>query len=109
VSSVIFSNRSQAYTASPDNPAAEGIILREVLVPSSQVKLSTNEIDKDIVVFDCGNSHTPPIHPLKGMKWRSIKVQDLYDDNKVNGDMGLTFPRIDGALLFIHFATIHGP
>jgi hypothetical protein len=35
------------------------------------------------------------------MKWRSIKVHDLYIDGNVNGDMGLTFARIDGALPFI--------
>jgi hypothetical protein len=59
------------------------------------------QIDKDIIVFDGGNIHTPHVHSPEGMKWHSIKVQDLYVDNKVNGDMGLTFPHIDGEFLFI--------
>jgi hypothetical protein len=76
-------------------------ILQEVVVPISQVKLLMNKIEKDIIVFDGGNIHTPPIHPPEGMRWWSIKVQDLYVDNKVNSDMGSTLPYIDGALLFI--------
>jgi hypothetical protein len=61
-----------------------------------------NEINKNIIVFDSGNIHTPPIRPPDGIKWHSIILHDLYFDDEVNGDMGLTFPRIDGALPFIH-------
>jgi hypothetical protein len=75
--------------------------LQEIVVPISQVKLSTNKIDKNIIVFDGGNIHTPPLRPKDGKKWCSIKVHDLYINNEVNGDMGLTFPHIDGALPFI--------
>ncbi len=71
-------------------------------MPISQVKLSTNKIDKDIIVFDGGNIHTPPICPPDVMKWRSNSVHDLYVDNEVNGDMGLIFSCVDGTLWFIH-------
>ncbi len=76
-------------------------ILWEVVVPISQVKLSMNNIDKDIIVFDGGYINTPPIRPPDGMNCCSIQVHDLYIVDEVNGDMGLTFPRINGALPFI--------
>jgi hypothetical protein len=60
-----------------------------------------NNIDKDIIVFDGGYINTPPIRPPDGMNCCSIQVHDLYIVDEVNGDMGLTFPRINGALPFI--------
>jgi hypothetical protein len=42
-------------------------LLQESVVPLSQVKISINEIDSEIIVFDGGNEITPPIRPPDGI------------------------------------------
>ncbi len=44
---------------------------------------------------------SPPIIPPDGIRWRSILVQDLHIEDKIRGDIGLSFPRIDGTSPFI--------
>jgi hypothetical protein len=44
---------------------------------------------------------TPPIQPPDGIRWRSIPVQDLHVEDELSGDIGLSFPRIDGTSPFI--------
>jgi hypothetical protein len=42
-----------------------------------------------------------PICPPHGIWWCSIPVQDLHIEDKLCGDIGLSFPRIDGTSPFI--------
>mgnify|MGYP006146831185 FL=1 len=76
-------------------------LLREIVVPPHQNKLSTTEIDSDIIVFDGGGPMSPPIQPPDGILWRSIPVGNLHIEDELSGDMGLSFPRIDGTSPFI--------
>ena len=76
-------------------------LLRDMVVPPHQVKLSTTEIDSEIIVFDGGGQMSPPIHPPDGILWRSIPVGNLHIEDELSGDMGLSFPRIDGTSPFI--------
>ncbi len=76
-------------------------LLREIVVPPTQVKMSTTEIDSEIIVFDGGGHMSPPIRPPDGIRWRSIPVRDLHVENKISGDIGLSFPRIGGTSPFI--------
>jgi hypothetical protein len=72
-----------------------------MVVPPHQVKLSTTEIDSEIIVFDGGGQMSPPIQPPDGILWRSIPVGNLHIEDELSGDMGLSFPRIDGTSPFI--------
>jgi hypothetical protein len=67
-------------------------VLREVVVPMTQLKITTSKIDNEVIVFDGGNNNTPPIHPPNGIQWHSISVRELCTDDKTRGDIGLTFP-----------------
>ncbi len=44
---------------------------------------------------------SPPILPPDGIWWCSIPVQDLHIEDEIRGDIGLSFPRIDGTSPFI--------
>jgi hypothetical protein len=44
---------------------------------------------------------SPPIQPPDGILWRSIPVGNLHIEDELSGDMGLSFPRIDGTSPFI--------
>ncbi len=44
---------------------------------------------------------SPPIRPPHGIWWCSIPVQDLHTKDDLYGDIGLSFPRIDGTPPFI--------
>jgi hypothetical protein len=76
-------------------------LVQEVVVPPDQLKLSFKNIDDNIIMIDGGNSHCPPIHPSKGIEWRSHHVSELHIQDETIGHIGLTFPHIDGALPFI--------
>ena len=76
-------------------------LLREIVVLSTQVLMSTSLIDSEIIVFDGGDNCTPPIRPPDGVTWRSIPVRDLHIEDEVRGDIGLSFPRIHGTSPFI--------
>ena len=76
-------------------------VLREVIVSSDHVPFSLCDIEDDIVVFDGGNMSCPPITPPKTVEWRRHHVSDLYIHDDPQGDIGLTFRRIDGCLPFI--------
>ncbi len=56
-------------------------LLREVIVPPNQFKLPSQEIDTKIIVFDGGNSTSPPIKPPDGILWRSISVHLLHAED----------------------------
>ncbi len=76
-------------------------LLREVVVPLHQFKLSTDEIDSEIVVFDGGDNTSPPIKPPDGLVWRSISINLLHVEDETDPNMGLTYPEIDGVNPFI--------
>jgi hypothetical protein len=76
-------------------------VLREVVVPMTQLKITTSEIDNEVIVFDGGNNNTPPLCPPNGFQWRSISVRELCTEDETRGDIGLTFPRIEGTSPFI--------
>ncbi len=76
-------------------------LLQEVVAPPDQLKLSTKEIDNNIIMFDGGNSHCPPIRLPKRIEWCSHHMSELHIQDETSGHIGLTFPRIDGALPII--------
>ena len=76
-------------------------ILREVIVPPNQFKLTPQEIDTKIIVFDGGNSTSPPIKPLDGVLWHSISVHLLHVKDETLPNIGLTYPEIPGVHSFI--------
>ena len=73
-------------------------ILREVIVPPNQFKLTPQEIDAEIIVFDGGDSTTLPINPPDCVLWRSISVHRLHVDDETQPTLGLIIPRL---LVFI--------
>ena len=76
-------------------------ILRKVIVPPNQFKLTPQEIDAEIIVFDGGDSTTLPIKPPDGVLWRSISVHQLHVDDETQPTLGLTYPKILGVHPFI--------
>ncbi len=76
-------------------------VLHEVVIPCNQYKLSIQEIEDDIIVFDGGNLTTPPILPPDGPAWRCIPISKLYVDNETNPNVGLSCLRINNSLPFI--------
>ena len=76
-------------------------MLREMIVPTTQYKFSRTEIDNDIIVIDGGTHPGPPILPPKGIKWRSISIQDLHIEDETNGTIGLSYPKMNGISPFI--------
>jgi hypothetical protein len=76
-------------------------ILREVIVPPNQFKLTPQEIDAEIIVFDGGDSTTPRIKPPDDLLWRSISVHQLHVDDETQPTLGLTYPKILGVHPFI--------
>ena len=68
--------------------------LREVIVPHNQFKLSHIEIDDDIIVFDGGNSTSPPIKPPDDVLWRSIHVNELHVEDDTRPNIGLTYSKV---------------
>ena len=76
-------------------------LLREIVVPLTQVKLSINEIDSEIIVFDGGNESTPPIRPPDDIRWRSIPIRHLHIEDELRGNIGLSFQKIEGVSPFI--------
>jgi hypothetical protein len=67
----------------------------------TQLKITTSEINNEVIVFDGGNNNTHPICPPNGIQWRSISVRELCTKDETRGDIGLTFPRIEGTSPFI--------
>jgi hypothetical protein len=76
-------------------------ILCKVIVPPNQFKLTPQEIDAEIIVFDGGDSTTLPIKPPDGVLWRSISVHQLNVDDETQPTLGLTYPKILGVHPFI--------
>jgi hypothetical protein len=65
--------------------------------------LSASVVDAEIVVVDGGDDGNPTICPLEGVNWRVLSVRDgihLHVEDKHDPSRGLTFCRVDGALLF---------
>jgi hypothetical protein len=80
--------------------------LCEVVIPCNQYNLSIQEIEDDIIVFDGGNSTTPPILPPDGLTWWCIPISKLYVDDETNSNVGLQCPRINNSLPFIQLPRI---
>ena len=76
-------------------------ILRKVIVPPNQFKLTPQEIDAEIIVFDSGDSTTLPIKPPDGVLWRSISFHRLHVEDETQPTIGLTYPKILGVHPFI--------
>ncbi len=81
-------------------------VLCEVVIPCNQYKLSIQEIEDDIIVFDGGNPTTPPILPPDRLTWRSIPISKLYVEDETNPNVGLSCPRINNSLPFIRLPRI---
>ncbi len=75
--------------------------LQEMVVPPNQVKMSITEVDSKVIVVDDGGEMSPPIQPPQGIWWCSIPVRDLHTEDNLSGDIGLSYPRIDGTSPFI--------
>ncbi len=75
--------------------------MREVIVPTNQFKLTPQEIDSEVIVFDSGDNTTPPIKPPDDVLWRFISVTLLHVEDKTEPNIGLTYPKIDGVYPFI--------
>ena len=76
--------------------------LLEIVLPSDfHPTVSILDINEEIIVFDGGNSDCPPITPPKGVRWRRLHVSDLFMQDDLREDIGLTFPRMNGCLPFI--------
>ena len=71
-------------------------ILREVIVPHNQFKLTHNEIDAEIIVFDGSNSTSPTIKPPDDVLWRSISVNQLHVEDDTLPNIGLTYLKVIG-------------
>ncbi len=67
----------------------------------TQLKITTSEIDNEVIVFDGVNNNTLPICPPNGIQWCSISVRELCTKDKTRGDIGLTFHQIEGTSPFI--------
>ncbi len=76
-------------------------LLREVIVPPDQLKLTSDEIDSEIIVFDGGDTASPRIKPPDGILWRCISVRLLHVEDEPWPNIGLCFPKIDGVHPFI--------
>jgi len=76
-------------------------ILKDIVLPDHHFKLSTDQIDQDIIVFDGGDPLTPPIRPPDDIIWRSIPVRELHIEDEIRCDIGLTFRQTDGVSSFI--------
>jgi hypothetical protein len=72
-----------------------------MVVPPNQVKVSIAKIDSKIIVVDGGCEMSPPIRPPHGIRWCPIPVRDLHIEDELSGDIGISFPRIDGTSPFI--------
>ncbi len=73
-------------------------LLQEIVVPLTQVKLSINELMED--------KSTPPIRPPEGIIWRSIPIKHCYIQDKLRGDIGLSFLKVNGVSYFIHLPRV---
>ena len=71
--------------------------LREVDVPPNQLKLTHDEIDLEIIVFDGGDSTTPQIKPPDGIVWHCISVTFI---NKSSLVYSSGIPSFKSSLLF---------
>ena len=76
-------------------------LLREVIVPPNQFKLSPQEIDAEIIIFNGGNYTSPPIKPPDSILWHSISVHLLHAEDVTLPNIGLTYPKILGVHPFI--------
>jgi hypothetical protein len=79
----------------------QDLSLREMVVPLNQFKFSIAEIDSKVIVVDGGCEMSPPIRPPHGIRWCPIPVRDLHIEDELSGDIGLSFPRINGTSPFI--------
>jgi hypothetical protein len=76
-------------------------ILKDIVLPYHHFKLSTNQIDQDIIVFDGGDPSTPPIRPPDDIIWPSVPVRELHIEDEIRCDIGLTFRHTDEVSSFI--------
>lgn len=76
-------------------------ILRSISVPPLTLKLTHQQIDSEVIVFDGGNSACPPIKPPDGLRWISFPVRMLHVDDETDPNLGLTYQKIDGIRPFI--------
>jgi hypothetical protein len=67
----------------------------------NQHKLSIQEIEDEVIVFDGGNTKTPPILSPDGLTWWCMHISDLYVEDKTKPNLGLLCPWVNNSLLFI--------
>jgi hypothetical protein len=86
-------------------------LLTEVVVPAHIRKylLTNHDDEKDILVFDGGDSNNLTIEPLNGTNWQQISISEEkyivalghYDPNR-----GLTYACFDDTCPFIHMPQV---
>jgi hypothetical protein len=76
-------------------------VLCEVSIPCNQHKLSIQEVEDEVIVFDGGNLETPPILPPDRLTWQCKPISDLYVEEKTNPNLGLLCPWVNNSFPFI--------
>ncbi len=76
-------------------------VLREVAILCNQHKLSIQETEDEVIVFDGGNPKTPPVLPPDGLTWRCMPISDLYVEDNTNPNLGLSCPWVNNSLPLI--------
>jgi len=76
-------------------------ILRSFCVSPETLKLSHQQINSEVIVFDGGNLTCPPIKPPDGLLWHSFPVHMLHVEDEIDPNLGLTYLKIDGIRPFI--------
>ncbi len=76
-------------------------VLREVAILCNQLKLSIQEIEDAVIVFDGGNPKTPPILPPDVLTWWCMPISDVYVEDKTNPNFGLSCPWVNNSLTLV--------
>jgi hypothetical protein len=86
-------------------------LLTEVVVPVyvQNNLLTHHDVEKDILVFDRGDSNNPPIKPPNGVNWQQISISGekfivTLDQNDHN--CGLTYAHLDETRPFIRMPQV---
>lgn len=103
---VSSSVRRSRYRRAKNKLQKQRSVLQEIVLSPDHVPFSLSDIEDEIIVFDGGNLSSPPITPPETVQWRRHHISDLHIQDDLNGDIGLTFRRIDGCLPFIRLPEI---
>ncbi len=80
----------------------QGLLRECVVTIEKSLMLSTKDIKEQSIVFDGGSEDTPCIQPPDGVQWCCIRVgMEIYIEDELNPQVGLTYSWINNALPFI--------